>query len=61
MTNEEATESPSQVRHGQGMGLLLTQWIVDEFGGSVQYSERPEAGSLVVVRLPVASTAEQND
>lgn len=61
MTNEEATESPSQVRHGQGMGLLLTQWIVDEFGGSVQYSERPETGSLVVVRLPVASTAEQND
>nr|WP_254714866.1 PAS domain S-box protein [Natranaeroarchaeum aerophilus] len=61
MINEEVRDAPTQLRHGKGIGLILTQWIVDEFGGSVQYTERPETGSLVIVRLPAASAAEQND
>lgn len=60
MINEEVRDAPTQLRHGKGIGLILTQWIVDEFGGSVQYSERPETGSRVIVRLPTASAAEQN-
>ncbi|WP_247730691.1 PAS domain-containing protein [Halovivax limisalsi] len=54
MVTEEVRKEPSQVRHGSGMGLLLTRWIVDEFDGRLSYATDESNGSVVAVRLPTA-------
>lgn len=56
MVTEEVREEGSQVRHGSGMGLLLTQWIVDGCDGQLAYTTAETPGSTITVRLPAAET-----
>jgi PAS domain S-box-containing protein len=41
-------------RGGTGLGLSIVSRIVDEHGGSVWASNRPEGGGLITVRLPLS-------
>jgi PAS domain S-box-containing protein len=47
----------TQTSHGTGLGLWLTRWIVESYGGSI-YRELPEDddGTTVVLRLRQADT-----
>ncbi len=40
--------------HGSGLGLLLTRRIVESYGGTIHIAPRPEGGTRVTLRLPVA-------
>jgi two-component system sensor histidine kinase AtoS len=40
---------------GTGLGLAITHKIVEDHGGTIALSSRPERGTLVTVLLPVAS------
>ena len=44
----------SQLEHSNGLGLWLVRWIVEYFGGNVQYEPRPSNGTRVVVEVPQA-------
>ena len=37
---------------GTGLGLSIVKRVVEEHGGTVEASNRPEGGARVVVRLP---------
>ncbi|QLG48107.1 PAS domain-containing protein [Natrinema halophilum] len=52
MVDEEVRDEPSQLQHGSGIGLLLAQWSVHKFGGSLQHRKRDGGGSVVTVRFP---------
>ncbi|WP_254764283.1 PAS domain-containing protein [Natrinema marinum] len=54
MVDEEVRDEPSQLRHGNGIGLLLARWTVDELGGTLQCSTEDGMGSVVTIRLPTA-------
>ena len=41
-------------RGGTGLGLSIVQKIVEEHGGTVSASNRPEGGARLIVRLPGA-------
>ena len=43
--------------HGLGLGLLLTHSVIARLGGSTAIRSRPEGGTVVTVKLPVAATA----
>ncbi|OLZ42458.1 histidine kinase [Natrinema saccharevitans] len=48
-------EPVTQVRHGNGLGLWLASLIVDDYGGTLDYTSRDDgSGSCVTVRLPRA-------
>lgn len=42
---------------GTGIGMAIVYRIVQEHGGSINVESRPEAGTRIVVELPVHSTA----
>jgi signal transduction histidine kinase len=47
---EAGGEEP--LRHGQGLGLWLINWVVDETGGEMAIDSEPGAGTTVTVDLP---------
>ncbi len=52
MIDEEVRDEPSQLRHGNGIGLLLARRIVNAFSGTLRYAKGDNGGSIVTVRLP---------
>ncbi len=42
---------------GTGLGLSLTQQIINEHGGNIRCESRPEQGTCFVVQLPIGPTA----
>lgn len=50
---------PSRSRNtgGAGLGLAICKAICDRAGGSIEISNRTPVGALVVIRLPIAETA----
>ena len=45
-------EEISQLSHGSGLGLWLTRWIIESYGGDIYREQREtEDGSTVVLRL----------
>ncbi|MFB6161187.1 MAG: PAS domain S-box protein [Haloferacaceae archaeon] len=44
-----------QLFHGSGLGLVLVYWTVRLSGGEVAFAENEPRGSVVTVRLPLAS------
>jgi PAS domain S-box-containing protein len=55
----QGTRAPDRTQGGLGIGLTLVQTLVRMHDGSVRaFSEGPGRGSRVVVRLPLASSAE---
>jgi signal transduction histidine kinase len=46
---EAGTETP--LKHGSGIGLWVTNWVVQDVGGTLAFGEA-EAGSVVSVKLP---------
>jgi PAS domain S-box-containing protein len=51
-TLEEGRETP--LRHGQGLGLWLVNWVVSRAGGELTVRDRDGGGTAVEVRLPLA-------
>jgi signal transduction histidine kinase len=43
---------------GTGLGLSIVHRIVSDYGGEVQVTSQPGAGTVVTVRLPVAAAQE---
>ena len=40
---------------GLGMGLAISQGIVEDHGGTIKYRTREEGGSLFIIELPTVS------
>jgi len=49
---EEGKTDTTQLRHGSGVGLLLAKWVVDDYGGHLEYEGESDDGAQVTVRLP---------
>jgi len=47
-------ETPTQLTHGSGLGLWLSQAVVGEHDGDVRYDSPPGYGAVIEVRLPLA-------
>lgn len=45
-------ETESQLKHGSGVGLWVTNWAVTDIGGELSFEEREPRGTLARVRLP---------
>lgn len=45
-------ETPLQ--HGSGLGLWLVKWVIERFGGEVDFEDRNPRGSLVKIHLKQA-------
>ncbi|MXR51784.1 hypothetical protein GRX03_09225 [Halovenus sp. WSH3] len=52
---EAGTET--QLKHGTGIGLWVTNWTVRELGGELSFPRRGPDGSTVAVRLPDRPTS----
>jgi PAS domain S-box-containing protein len=50
---EDTTETPTD--HAIGIGLWLVRWAVDSAGGELDYEQADPHGSIVTVRLPLAT------
>jgi len=55
LTLEEGRETP--LRHGQGLGLWLVNWVVTRAGGDLTVGEPDGGGTVVEIRLPLADGA----
>lgn len=44
----------TQLEHGSGLGLWLVRWIVEEYGGRVDFGESDLGGAVVTLTLPRA-------
>jgi PAS domain S-box-containing protein len=56
-TLEEGSETP--LRHGQGLGLWLVNWVVTEAGGELSVRERDDGGAVVEMRLPLVDVGDR--
>jgi PAS domain S-box-containing protein len=45
-------EDISQLTHASGLGLWLTRWIVESYGGEMRREQTPTAGARVALRFP---------
>ena len=43
--------------HGTGLGLVIVHRIVSDYGGEIQVTSAPDAGTTVCVRLPASTAA----
>lgn len=50
--------APSPEDSGEGLGLYLVTTLVDQFDGTVAFRDAEPRGSVVVVELPLAETAD---
>lgn len=41
-------------KHGTGLGLFVTKKLVQEHGGAIEFTSRPDAGTSFTIRLPAA-------
>ncbi|WP_077152342.1 sensor histidine kinase [Halorubrum tropicale] len=48
----------TQLEHGTGLGLWLVKWLVDTYGGDLEYSDNELGGSTVTISLRKAPNAE---
>jgi K+-sensing histidine kinase KdpD len=48
ITDGEETE----LRHSSGMGLWLVNWIIPEFGGTIQLGSGGDGGTKITIWLP---------
>jgi signal transduction histidine kinase len=46
-----------ETQHGTGLGLALSQWIVQAHGGAIAVESTPGAGTTFTVALPLVSGA----
>jgi len=44
----------TQLEHASGLGLWLVKWIVEGYGGEVQFEDSELGGTTAVIRLPAA-------
>ena len=44
---------------GTGLGLSITKKVIEEHRGDISFVSRPDQGTQVTVRLPVATTEGQ--
>lgn len=51
----------TQLTHGSGLGLWLVRWIVDSYGGRVEFGESDLGGSRVEVVLEAATPLATNE
>ena len=49
------SETPTQLTHGSGLGLWLTQAAVGEHDGALRYESPQGYGAVIEVRLPLAN------
>jgi signal transduction histidine kinase len=49
---ERGTETP--IEHGSGLGLWVVKWMVERFGGELEFKERSPRGNIVLIRLQSA-------
>lgn len=47
-------ETETDLRHSNGIGLWLTRWIVESYGGELRIENAPAGGAVVTVVLPRA-------
>jgi two-component system sensor histidine kinase AtoS len=44
---------------GTGLGLAISRQLIEQHGGTIEVSNRPEGGTLFTLRLPVAAGEEE--
>lgn len=54
---EQDIETP--LRHGSGIGLWLSNWIVDQYGGDLTFHTDGSEGTTARIRLPAAAGEEE--
>lgn len=52
ITGEQAV---TQLTHSNGLGLWLSKWVVEAYGGSLDFEEAADGGSTVTIRLDAAN------
>jgi two-component system OmpR family sensor kinase len=55
-TTRPQQSAHAQSQHGAGLGLALTQWIVQAHGGVIEAQSAPGVGTTFTVALPLASS-----
>jgi signal transduction histidine kinase len=45
--------------HGMGVGLWLSQSVVQDHGGTIEFTSTPGQGTVFVLRLPVRDSGAQ--
>ena len=49
--------APGRQRGGNGLGLALARWVVEQHGGTISATNRPEGGCCVTIALPLEAAA----
>ncbi|QZX99283.1 sensor histidine kinase [Halobaculum rubrum] len=53
-------EAETQLRHSSGMGLWLSKWVIEFYGGSLTIGTNERGDSEATVRLPVAAGSKSS-
>jgi signal transduction histidine kinase len=59
VTDRLAAGGFSTKQDGAGMGLIISEHIVERHGGSIRYSPNEPTGTVVQLVLPLADRSEQ--